>query len=197
VVKTTNTIATNGSTISGNVNTSEARNYTISGSVTGSKGTTNYTVQQTTNFTNKQRFKITDATYLQDINQNTVTVTTTTAAGPATTTVNIANFTTPLTVSLFEKFNAAGNGKQTTNITQTFDHTDSQLTNGTVTSQTTSADSITTADTLLFNSAFQITGNRKQSSTASYLTTGPGKACFGRQLASAGGLLIGDVEGCF
>jgi len=197
VVTTTNTIATNGSVTSGNVDTSEKRKYTIAGSVTGTGGTINYTVQQTTDFSNKQHFKLTAATYLQDIVQKTVTVTTTTTAAPSGTTVDIANHTTPLVVSLYQAFNAKGNGLQATKITQTFDDSDSLLTNGLLTAQTTYADSITTGDTLLFNSAFQITGNKKQSSTASYLKTGPGKACFGRQLASAGGLLVGDVTGCF
>jgi hypothetical protein len=197
VVNTTNTIATNGSVTSGNVDTSEKRKYTIAGSVTGTGGTINYTVQQTTNFSNKQHFKLTNSTYLQNIAQNTVTVTSTTTSGPNGTTVDIANHTTPLNVGIYEAFNAKGNGEQVTKITQTFNDTHSLLTNGALTAQTTYADSITTGDTLLFNSQFEITGNRKQSSTASYLTTGPGKACFGRQLASAGGLLVGDVLGCF
>jgi hypothetical protein len=56
--------------------------------------------------------------------------------------------------------------------------------------------SITTGDTLKFNSSFEITGNKNQSSSASYIGTSLHEPCYGEQLASIAGLLVSATKGC-
>jgi hypothetical protein len=196
VVKTSNTIVSTDTQISGGVDTSEARNFTIAGNVTGTGGTINYQVQQTTRFSNHQTFLITGSQYLQDIKQNTVTSVQATASGPDGTTVRTVNHTTPLTVDINEVVGGNGNGKQKTGITQLFSDTNLLVTNGAVTQKDLVSNTITTGDTLLFNSAFQITGNKNQASSASYIGTSLHEPCYGLKLASIAGVLVSAVKGC-
>jgi hypothetical protein len=196
VVKTSNTIVSTDTEISGGVNTAEARNFTVAGSVTGTGGTINYQVQQTTRFSNDQKFLITGSQYVQAIKQNTVTAVQTTTSGPNGTTVHTVNHTTPLSVTINEVIGANGNGKQKTKISQLFSDTNLLVTNGAVTQEDITNNSITTGDTLLFNSSFEITGNKNQASSASYIGTSLHAPCYGRQLASIAGLLVSAVKGC-
>jgi hypothetical protein len=195
VVNTTNTIASTDSGISGKVDTSELRKFTIAGTVTGSHGTINYQVDQSTKFTNDQTFAITASTYLQNIKQDTVTTVATTTATTGGTSVATATHDTPLTADISEGFAANGNGFQKTSISQLFADTNKMLTNGTVTNSSSYTDSIITGDTLLIGGNY-ITGNKDQSSSASYLTKGTNQPCFGQKLASLNGTLISAVITC-
>ncbi len=196
VVKTSNTIVSSDTAISGGVNTTEARNFTIAGSVTGTGGTINYQVQQTMKFSNFQQFLINDTQYVQKIRQNTVTAVQTTASGPDGTTVRTVNHTTPLNVAINEVVGANGNGKQKTTISHLFSDTNLLVANGSVTQKDVITNTITTGDTLLFNSAFQITGNKGQASSAQYIGTSLHEPCYGRTFTSIAGLLVSAVKGC-
>ncbi len=194
-VKTTNTISATNTLIHGNVKTTENRSATIAGDAVTSSGQINYTVQQSTNFSNIQHFKISDSVYVQDITQSTATVVQATAAGPNGTTETIVNHTWPLTVDITVKPAAHGNDAQATMIDQQFTDTWINLLNGNTVYQNQIIDQISTMDTLLFNGS-GLVGNKGQASTATYFQLETGRPCYEHQLASQNGLLISDTTGC-
>ncbi len=197
-VKTTNNITSANGKTSGMVYTGEVRNFEIDGTVTGSAGTTTYAVKQSGSFSNEQNFDITGSLYVQDIKQNTTTTVQEVATGPGgTTTISTVTHTTPLNVAITEVVGAKGFGTQATKITQDFIDTKSVISNGSVTSQGYTNDTITTQDTLDINfNKGVLTGNSGQSSSASYLETETGEPCYGLSLTSDSGILTSFTPGC-
>ena len=192
-----NTLANKpGGALAGQVYTKEARQFEIDGSVVTSAGTTKYAVSQSINFSNNQFFKLTGSSEIQDITQNTATLVQVVTAGPTETTTRVFTHTTPLNVAINFSQGPKGNGAQTTKITQDFVDTNVLLTGQAVTSKSYVNNTITTQDTLLFNSAFNVTGNRGQSSSASYLRTLTGEPCYGLALTSSEGILTSQTPGC-
>lgn len=186
-----------GDVTTASVTTGVNRAYTISGTVTGSAGTTTYTVQQNSAFTNDQQFRITGNSYVQNIQQNTSTITSSTAAGPSGTVVTTATHTTPLNVAINEAIGANGLGKQSTKITQNFTDTASLINGTALVSKSYTNDQITTQDTLFINFVQGVlTGNTGQSSTASYFSTATGQPCYGVKLTSQSGVVTSATPLC-
>lgn len=196
VVNVSNTLVTSGSTVTGGLLTSAARQFEIDGTVTSAAGTTNYTVQQSNNFSNYQRFKITPTSEHQVIAQKTVTTVQAGSVGPAGTTTQVTTHTDPLNVAINFVIDAKGNATQATKITQDFVDSDVVVANQVVTRKSFSNDTITTQDTLFLNSSFSVTGNAGQSSSASYLGTELGGTCYGLSLTSSDGIVTSVTPGC-
>jgi hypothetical protein len=175
-----------------NVVTRDRRAYVIEGTVTGSAGTTTNRVQQTSDFANRQIFSISDTKYVQNITQTTNITTTTTSTTGKTSISATKTLSYPLSVDITELTPAIGNITQTTSIDQNFLESDT----GTSLPPSTLADHITTADTLILNSSFELIGNSGQSETATYSRSGFNLPCFKRTLTAAANMLTGAVTGC-
>jgi hypothetical protein len=139
-------------------------------------------VEQDASFSNQQRFVINASRYEQDIVQLTKLTTTSTYqdvnTGPGqktTTLTNVRDLSYPLTADILQTFNSDGSGQQKTTISQEYlideqgDWTPaiglpSQMDNYT----SHLANVVNAADTLLFNSSSQITGNQGQASSQTY-----------------------------
>ena len=193
-VVTTPNITVNGSNVSGTLVMSDHRNYTIVGTVTGSAGTTTYTVTQTSKFRNNQRFNISASDYIQNINQATTISETSIAESSTGTSTSTFAANWPLTVDINYKPLASGNASQTTTISQNYLTSGQTLQNGNLVTQSTLNNSIHSTDTLKLGAA-GILGNTNQSETASYMNSTP-TSCFAQTLAASANLLTSDVTGC-
>jgi len=200
VVKTTNTISTDAKgNINGGVNTSEDREFAITGTVVTSAGSVTYQLQQSINFTNDQKFKITatGSDYVQAIDQDTLTnVTLMTKAPDGTSSTQTTSHVTPLNVTINYAVAADGSAKQATTIGQVFADTARLAIGGVVNSQSAVTSGIETHDVLDFDSEGNFTGNTGQGSIAGYLATSTGLPCYGRKLVSSFGVLRADTVTC-
>jgi hypothetical protein len=196
-VNSTNTIASTSAGVAGEVGTEESRDFDIEGSVVTRTGAINYTVRQSTHFSNNQVFNITNSKYLQAIRQNTATTVTAIAAGPSATTTQVTTHTDPLSVVIDEVVGSNGQGTQATKITQNFIDSQTVTFKDSVISHSYANNLISTQDTLLIDfNLGEITGNTGQSSKASYVGISSGQPCYGMALASVGGILTSAVSGC-
>jgi hypothetical protein len=193
--KIVNTIATANGVISGHINTTSHRDFTIAGTVVTAAGSGTYTVTQTTGFANDQRFKISDTVYDQFITQSTDTVVKTTSVNPGGTTIKTTRLTYPLTVDISQTTRKSGNIALATTIAQDYQaHHENSGPGGTT--QSLLQDSINTADTLIFTSGGSFLTHTHQSTTAKYHTTGTDTPCFGRTLMAANNVLTSAETGC-
>ena len=194
-VITTPNLTVNGSNVTGTLTMADRRNYTIAGTITGSAGTTTYTVSQTSRFRNKQRFNITASDYVQNIDQATSIAETSTATSPSGTSSTTFTGNWPLTVDINFKPTPAGNYLQTTTIGQNYLTSGQTLLNGNLVTQFTLNNTTNSTDKLKISGAGYITGNANQSETANYLYATP-TSCFAQSLAASANLLTADTTGC-
>jgi Peptide N-acetyl-beta-D-glucosaminyl asparaginase amidase A len=167
----------------GTIRTRSTRHLTVEGYVVVSpteKLVT--TVEQDASFTNDQRFVVSSTHYEQDILQLTKLTTKSTyqdlntAPGKTSSTlVSVRDLSYPLTADIVQTFNTDGSGQQKTTIDQGYliDEQGNWVPEiglpikvapytGHLSNQ------VNAVDTLLFNSSFQITGNRGQTSFQTY-----------------------------
>ena len=190
-------VATVAGVSSGTIKTSSTRDFTIVGTVTGSAGTTVNTVQQTTQFTNDQRLSVSasGAQDLQVATQTTDTTVTSTARGAANT-QQTQTLHYPLSVFYNFETGKSGNSTQVTRVNQQYLSTVVQEAGGSPVSQDELTDAIAAADTLFFNSSFQVTGHKSQSEAATFAHTGTAAPCFKRTLVSTFNVLTAVQTGC-
>lgn len=180
------------------VNTSMARSYTISGYVNTSQGLVTTTVNGSLNFVNNQKYRITDTEYAQDIIQSTnAHSTTTTQMGPYVST-KLEHFRYPLTMKYVEAVNPDGSVNLTTNVSQGFNKTKSTSLNGegAITSSVSEQDQA--ADTLLFDSNFNLVGNQNSTATQTYVGRNSLGQCYSRTITASAQVLtsVTDGQGC-
>ena len=167
----------------GTISTRSLRHLTVEGYVLVSpheKLVT--TVEQDASFSNQQRFVINASQYEQDIVQLTKLTTKSTYqdinTGPGQKTItltNVRDLSYPLTADIVQTFNSDGSGQQNTTIDQEYliDEQGNWMAEIGPPSQVDQYTShlvkvVKAADTLLFNSSFQITGNQGQASSQTY-----------------------------
>jgi hypothetical protein len=193
--KIVSTIANRNGVLGGHINTTSHRNFTISGTVVTSAGSGQFTVTQTTGFTNDQKFKISNTVYEQLISQSTDTVVKTTAVDPSGTTDKTVKLTYPLTVEIVQTTRKNGDIAQATSIVQDY-QADKLIDGPTGKTHSLLQDSINTADTLLFTSQGGFLGHSGQKETADYASKGTGMPCFARTLMAAKNVLTSAQTGC-
>lgn len=110
-----------GTAITGTVNISSNRSFTISGYVNTSHGKVSTTVSQNIRFDNNQSFNINGPLYVQDITQNTDVFSKTTVSRRHDRTNYQRNFHFPLVVDITLATQSNGNINQTTTATQTYE----------------------------------------------------------------------------
>jgi hypothetical protein len=181
-------------TITGTVSTRADRGFTISGYVNTSHGRVETTLRQALRFTNDQEFEVSDARYVQNIEQRTrITAGTETKRGHAVD-ITEQHFEYPLTLDITFVANPDGSSAQTTSIDQSFDSQEARAGRGRprvalVTNR------VTSSDTLLFNAAGALTGFRDRTSGQTYFSWSTDGGCYSRSLTSADGVLTGVTDG--
>jgi hypothetical protein len=195
-VATTNTISTANGVTTGNIDTVDNRNFTITGTVNGSAGTTTNSVTQKSVFGNLQIFTVSATQDEQKIRQHTniTSTSTSTTNGVATTTTQSLQW--PFTLAYNFITNPGGNSKQITNVTQGYILGTTALQGGAQVSQDNLSNTIATADTLFFDSNFNVTGHKSQSENATYQRTGSDVSCFSRTLQATSNILSLVQTGC-
>ena len=175
------------------IDTSSARDFTISGYAVTSAGKVTTTVHETTQFTNDQVFLLSDSLYNQQIKQDTETVLDVKEKTGTTTHETVTQYSYPLTVSYVDIVKANGNNVVTTGIDQA-DHTNSVVyANGLAVGQYDFVNAITPVDTLVLTPSYNIIKNENQSSSEVYSTQGTGLGCYSRTLTAVANLLTGDT----
>lgn len=187
-------IAKNGN-LNGTVNTTAQHNFKISGYVNTSRGSVTTTVTQDIRFTNDQAFRITAATYQQNIKQNTVVhsyVTTVDGSGKQ---IYKVNRNWPLTFDIGLVFNSDGTIDQTSVANQYFEGDEQISKNGQITYFALSQNRVTPTDTLELNSSFQIIGNKNESSAQTYFSSDSTGYCYSESITAANNVLTGVTSG--
>ncbi len=175
------------------INTSNSRNFTISGYADTSAGRVTTTVHETSQFSNDQVFLLSDSLYNQQIKQDTETVVDIKQQVGKTTNETVTQYSYPLTVSYVDVVLANGNNRITTGIDQSY-HTNSIVyADGLPVGDYDFVNAITPVDTLLLTPSYNIINNKNQSSSEVYTTQGTSLGCFSRTLTAAASLLTGDT----
>lgn len=181
--------ATIGSNAETRIGTGSRRDFTIIGEATGSNGRVVTTVHQTGTFGNDQNFLIGPVLYTQAIRQDTETTVDETHVAGTQTSEARTQYSYPLDLAYAQHTLSSGNYAITTTVQQSIGTTVADFVNGAVAALYGVTESVAPKDTLLVNSGGQITGNRNQSSTASYFSSSTSAGCLKRTLAAAGNVL--------
>jgi len=183
--------------ITGTVDVSSYRSFVISGYTNTSSGKVTTKVSQTVNFYNNQAFDITNTVYVQDITLgSSLSSTTTTSGGGAPTTVSTQTFNFPLALDIVETVKSNGDINQTTTAKQNYTTSLTTKQNSQVTYTSSNVNTGQHADTLEFDSSFNLLGNTGQSSAQQYNywdSTGAAYVC---DLTAAANALTYFSPGC-
>ncbi|MGO8796064.1 MAG: peptide-N4-asparagine amidase [Candidatus Sulfotelmatobacter sp.] len=186
-----------GATVSGTVDVTSNRTFTITGYANTSAGKITTEVYQSVDFHNNQYFDITNSKYEQNITiGSTVNSTTTTSGGTLPKTVNKQTFTFPFTVDIVEKTLSNGDIDQTTTADQNYTATVNTTQNKVVTYNSSMVNTGQHTDTLEFDSSFNFLGNTGQSAAQQYSysdSTGNSYVC---DLTAAANVLTWFSSGC-
>lgn len=192
------TTAPDGS-ITGTVTTSSRRSYRISGYVDTSHGRVETSVRQDLRFENAQDFVNTATEFVQNIAQTTrIETGTETRQGHEVSHVE-SHLSFPLDLDISFVVAADGTFAQTVSVDQGYEDKEArggQDPGGPRSSRI--ANTMTSTDTLLFNSSGAVTGFRDRQSAQTYTARDSSGSCYSRSIAAAGGLLISveDGKGC-
>jgi hypothetical protein len=181
----------------GTVDVSSKRSFTISGYVNTSHGKVTTTVTQTANFSNDQYFDITATKFVQNIQQGTtLNSSSTTAQSGMPNVVANQNYSFPLVVNIAQLTQSSGDVAQTTKIKQTYQLTTNTKQAGSVTYSTSLLNTGQHADTLLFDSSFNLLGNTNQTSSQDYDSSDSTGAAYSCDISAAGNKLTAVSSGC-
>ncbi len=184
-----------GAPAQGYVNTRSRTNYTISGYANTSAGKVTTTVTGSGLFVNDQTFDYTPTRYVQLATQNTHFDTTTTSQSGSTTTKASASFEYPLTVS-YPILPIASGFRLPVKVYQGYRAEITDTGNSTLSTQT--SNTVKSANTLLFNAGFGLTGERNSTSIQLYTYKSNHPAtCYGKQIQSKKNVVTTITEpGC-
>ena len=187
-----NNISTDSSgNVTGTVYTNSSRPTVLEGYVNTSHGQVVTLVTNVIHFVNSQTFNINASgfPYTQDITQNTTVSSVTSTTQPSGTTITYANFFFPLTVDITLDTTSEGYSQATT-ISQSYQ---SSLQSGSQSSAT--LNSVSTTDTLQFDSNFNLLGNSGQASSETLANSVNG-VCTGTTVTAANNAFTGKKSGC-
>lgn len=184
------------SAITGGVDVSSNRNYTISGFVNTSHGKVTTTISNQVRFANNQSFEINSSEYVQNINLTTsLNSTKTVATSGQSTVVTATNTEFPLVLDI-SVYGANGGTNQTTKARQTYGVQQITQQNGVTTSASAVTNTATRQDTLEFNASGNLVGNINQSAQQTYNELNlPGVNYF-CEIAAASNALTSFTKGC-
>jgi hypothetical protein len=182
----------------GTVDTSNLRNYRITGWVNTSHGRIETTVEQNIGFTNSLQFTISNTQYEQAIVQGTEISSRTITRGGWFVTEKHKKLSYPLSLAYNYTATTDGSSQQVTTVQQGFHEHETLLLNGFPLYQSETRNAVNTADTLQFDATGRPTGTTGRSSSQKYFTRDSTGYCYSRELTSAAGLLtaVEDGKGC-
>lgn len=182
----------------GTVTVNSARQFIISGYVNTSHGRVVTTVSQTLNFQNAQTFNVGGLTDVQHLTQSTtLNSKTTTREGPLVS-QDIKTFSYPFVLNYNQVPNADGSLSILTTANQKLLSTDRKSFEGFEYFSDQSSDSVTSQDTLNYDTTLTFTGHSGASSQAAYSSRNSLGDCYSRTLTSANNALtaVKDGQGC-
>ncbi len=186
-----------GATISGTVDVTSNRSFTITGYANTSAGKITTKVYQSVDFHNNQYFDITDTKYTQNIKiGSTVNSTTTTSGGGLPKTVSTQTFTFPFTVDITEKVLSNGDVDETTTADQNYTATTTNTQNKVITYTSSMVNTGQHTDTLEFDSSFNFLGNTGQSAAQQYSYSDSNGGSYICDLTAAANVLTAFSPGC-
>jgi hypothetical protein len=194
----TENLNSSGGNVTGSVEVTSARQFTLTGYVKTSHGRVDTTVQQDIKFSNAQQYTITATTFIQDVNQTTtVSSKTSTKEGFLVTEVE-KDFSYPLTVNIAEVENADGTIALTTGIQQKHLENETDKLNGFPFYFRSVSNSVTPTDILEFDASFNFLGNQGQKSSQDYFSFDSLGGCYSKKLTAASNVLTGvsNGDGC-
>jgi hypothetical protein len=195
-VVTTNITTSSAGASTGTVDITSAHDFSISGTVTDSTGTTTNTINQTTHYVSDQRFNVSATVDHQVTAQNTNITVVTSSRGPGFNNIQTNTLHYPLTLNY--NFVTAPNGTsvQFTTVNQQYQRSLLGEGGGLPTTLFDLTNGIETADTLFFDSNFNVTGHKSQAETAIFTRTGTGYPCFQRKLVATSNVISAVKTGC-
>ncbi len=189
-------------TVRGFVNVVSNRNYSISGYVNTSHGRVETTVDQTTAFSNSQRFVVGATQYVQDISQTTeVGARTTTRSGSGPALVEDQHFSYPFSFNIDEVFNKDGSITEGNVASQKYLSRDTTSIGGRMLYESAVSNVLSAQDTdviSVVNGGYAITSHYGQKSMQHYLSHDTLGHCYNRTLTAANSVLTGvkDSKDC-
>jgi hypothetical protein len=197
VLKIVEKLKTAKGTISGTVDTADARSFTIVGTTNGSAGPVVNTLTQQSRFTNGQSFLINASTYVQDIKQTTdIYITSTTTGIGAAAIPEIKEFHYPLALKITLAPAGGGNIAQTTKVDQGYLEYPSVVPEIAITKAARIHNEIHSQDTLVLDSNYNLLGNQNQAESATYFDDARSTGCIAKILIAANNVLTGAGTGC-
>ncbi len=158
-----------GNTITGTVKVVSNRNFILSGYVNTSHGKVTTTINQAIGFANSQNFNITSTLFMQNITQTSNINSITTVATPGQLTVTYSRkLQFPITMDISQVVQSNGNINQTTKSWQTYGSQSTTKQGRVQTYLDLFTNAVSSQDTAIFNSAFQVIGNENQASSQLY-----------------------------
>ncbi len=183
--------------ITGTVDVSSKRSFTITGYANTSAGKVTTEVYQSVNFTNNQHFDITGSKYEQDIKiTSAVSSKATTSGGTSPRTVSVQSYTFPFTMDIVEKVLADGGINETTTADQNYTATVNTTQNKVTTYVSSMVNTGQHTDTLEFDSAGNFIGNTGQSAAQQYNYNDSTGAAYICDLTAAANVLTWFSSGC-
>jgi hypothetical protein len=178
----------------GTVTTRSGRTGVIVGLVTGSRGTRSVTVTQDIGFSNVQTFDISDAAYLQTIEQGTTARALTVSIGRDGIQSWSDRQSWPLELSYAYRVAADQTATQTTGVDQSFERAQARTRQGLTLWSRRESNQVTPLSTLSFDASGALVGTDDTSGQL-YWEQETGRACYRRELASADGILLSIADG--
>ena len=187
-------------TITGTVNTEAQRDFAISGFVNTSHGRVDTTIRQHVEFSNDQQFVNSATQFIQNITQTTQLHAETDTKQPGSVSHSETQLSYPLSLDINFVVNPDGSFAQTTTSDQVFASQEARGGNAGNDPNGASRvfNTVSSADTLLFNASGALTGFQDRKSSQTYSSQSPGGVCYNRTITAENGVLIAvtDQNGC-
>jgi hypothetical protein len=187
-------LTNSGGNVTGPITVTSARDFSVAGYVNTSHGRVTTTVSENLNFSNLQKYTITNTNYIQDITQTTTLASKTITRDGFLVTEQDRNFSYPLTLNYSQIENSDGTFAVTTSIQQNYDTTETDKLNGFPVYFRSVSNSVSPTDTLDFDASFNFLGNSGQKSSQTYVSFDTFGGCYSKKLTAAGNVLT-DVSG--
>jgi hypothetical protein len=194
-VVTENISANPGGTFTGSVAVASNRKFAIRGYVNTSHGRVETTVEQSVAFLSNQQFNVGPTTDIQNAQQTSTLDSTTTTKDAFFINTTEQHFSYPLTIDYSFLVNPDGTATQVATIAQKDLVSESKSLNGFKFYDSNLSNEINAADTLNFNSSFEVVGNSGSKTTQTYSANDSLGHCYSRTITAVAQALTSVEDG--